>query len=76
MVLVDYIMPDKDGVQTTREIRAGGYLGIIVGISGLCLKESEEAFAGAGANKVFEKPVRGAEILALVEQVKAALSRP
>lgn len=66
-ILIDFLMPDKEGPEATMEIRSLGYTGKIVGISGLDLEESRDKFIESGADGVFEKPVQGSDVLALVE---------
>ena len=56
IVLMDYQMPVMDGPTACRRIRALGYLGIILGVTGSARTEDVESFMTHGANMVFPKP--------------------
>lgn len=50
-------MPIKDGPTATAELRAMGYTGAIVGVTGTGLTTDVEYFLRSGANKVLLKPL-------------------
>lgn len=56
-VLMDYEMPLLRGPDATQRIRALGYKGIILGVTGNVLSEDVEFFMQHGANEVMPKPV-------------------
>lgn len=56
-ILTDWVMPEMDGLESTKLIRALGYKGHIVGISGNALEEDRDSFLKAGASHVFVKPL-------------------
>ena len=58
VILMDFVMPNMDGPTATREIRALGYQGIIIGVTGNALAEDIELFITCGANKVLPKPLQ------------------
>ena len=58
VVLIDYVMPVKDGPTATRELRALGYNGIVIGVTGNALPSDIEFFMKHGANEVLIKPLR------------------
>ena len=63
VILMDFVMPNMDGPTATREIRALGYPGIIIGVTGNALAEDIELFMRCGANKVLPKPLRIEEMM-------------
>ena len=63
VILMDSVMPNMDGPTATREIRALGYSGIIVGVTGNALAEDIESFIRAGADRVLTKPLRMDDLL-------------
>ena len=60
-------MPNMDGPTATREIRALGYNGVIIGLTGNAYPEDIESFINAGANRVLTKPVQIAELFSVIE---------
>ena len=56
-VLMDYMMPILDGPSATQELRAMGYDGVIVGITGNALPEDIQRFLDSGAEDVLVKPI-------------------
>ena len=65
---MDNKMPILNGTDTTRHLRAGGYEGVIIGVTGDALREDQEAFLDAGADLVFSKPV-DIEVISCIELV-------
>jgi len=57
MVCMDKEMPVMDGYQATNAIRAMGYGGLIVGVTGNALEADVEEFRSMGVNEVLTKPV-------------------
>jgi CheY-like chemotaxis protein len=57
-VLMDFIMPNMDGPTATRAIRALGYEGLIVGVTGNALDSDIQHFLLSGAVKVLTKPLQ------------------
>jgi len=57
VILMDSIMPVKDGPTTTAEIRALGFTGLIVGATGNILQGDIDHFIAQGADRVLSKPV-------------------
>lgn len=58
LILMDFMMPVKNGLDATKEIRAMDPTALIVGVTGNGLEEDLQAFAAAGAKAVFVKPLR------------------
>lgn len=59
-VLSDFQMPVMDGPTSVRAMRASGYNGKIIGVTGNGLPEDQELFLRSGANKILLKPVDSA----------------
>ena len=56
VVLMDYVMPNMDGPTTTKALRAMGYEGVVIGITGNNV--DFDHFLNCGANRVIEKPLK------------------
>jgi CheY-like chemotaxis protein len=56
VVLMDYVMPNMDGPTTTKALRAMGYEGVVIGITGNNV--DFDHFMNCGANRVIEKPLK------------------
>ena len=56
-VLMDHQMPNMDGPTAAKEMRALGYKGLIIGITGDSLEADMDFFLSQGANLVLSKPV-------------------
>lgn len=56
-VLTDKEMPVMDGDRLAALLRAGGFTGLIVGITGNALGSDQDAFRAAGCDVVLSKPV-------------------
>ena len=64
LVLCDKEMPgDVDGHDTVATLRAEGFSGVIIGVTGNALEGDREDFLSAGADEVVFKPIR-VELLA------------
>ena len=78
LIITDLLMPEMDGIETIREIRARGISIPILAMSGGGSSEaSARLFLGAaaklGANAILAKPFRAAELL---QSIKALLPKP
>jgi len=67
VVLMDVQMPEMDGVETTRAIRARGSKVPIVAVTAHAMKGDRERFLAAGMDGYVSKPIRPREIYAAVE---------
>jgi len=54
---MDFMMPKMDGPTATRAIRALGYTGIIIGVTGNSSPQDLETFTTSGADLVIPKPL-------------------
>jgi CheY-like chemotaxis protein len=57
LITMDVQMPVMGGLEATRAIRAAGYEGLIVGLTGNALMEDVAQLKDAGADEVCTKPV-------------------
>ena len=76
LLIIDIIMPERDGVETIRAIRGAGWRTPIIAISGgggrVGSRLMLDTAAILGADGRITKPVRSAELLAAVEGCLAA----
>ena len=66
LILLDFQMPNMDGPTAARHMRAMGYEGLIIGVTGNGLPADVETFISSGANRVLLKPVNAATILTAI----------
>ena len=62
IVAIDYQMPVMDGVTATSMMRAIGFTGRIIGITGNAMQEDLNSFTSSGADVVLTKPLSAAKI--------------
>jgi CheY-like chemotaxis protein len=75
IVLTDLLMPNKEGIETIRDIRAAGQSVFIVAMSGGGKAHAADFLTVAkslGADAVIAKPFSLQELLALIAPLKAA----
>lgn len=65
-VLMDHQMPVMDGPTAVRAMRAAGYAGVVIGVSGNGLPEDQQEFLLSGANKILLKPVDSNSLFGLL----------
>ena len=66
IILMDYVMPNMDGPTATKELRALGYKGMIIGVTGNALPAEIDTFLDHGATCVLTKPLRLKELFAAI----------
>lgn len=57
LIVMDFIMPEMSGPDTSRALRASGHKLPIIGVTGNVLPDDIQCFMAAGANAVFPKPI-------------------
>jgi DNA-binding response OmpR family regulator len=67
-VLIDLAMPDVDGFELCRRLRAGGYARPIVMVSARPGADLPSKAAAAGANEFVRKPFDNADLVARVRR--------
>jgi CheY-like chemotaxis protein len=72
VVCMDKEMPVMDGHAATAELRARGFGGVIVGVTGDVHPAEVAAFTRAGADAVIGKPVRVGELLDTIHRALQA----
>ena len=65
---MDYIMPGKNGIDTTKAIREKGVVIPIVVLSGDTEEETKKAFIKAGANDILSKPVEYDKLKSILQK--------
>jgi CheY-like chemotaxis protein len=56
-ILMDNNMPNMSGMEATKALRARGYAGLIIGLTGDIMDADVTAFLDSGANEVLCKPL-------------------
>ena len=69
VVLMDLHMTNLDGLAATRVLRARGFDGAVVGLTGDETERSESDWVSAGANALLSKPVQFERLRAIVASV-------
>ena len=62
-IMIDYQMPKMDGPTAIAAIRAMGYRGAILGLTGNVVAVDQEAMVQAGADSVLTKPLVDVDLL-------------
>lgn len=57
VILMDHMMPDMDGIETTQKIRSLGYKGIIIAFTANALVGNDELFLQNGFDGFISKPI-------------------
>jgi CheY-like chemotaxis protein len=66
LILMDYQMPKMDGPTAVKRIRALGFSGRIVGLTGNVLGSEIDVMKNAGADSILSKPVQLTDLEALI----------
>jgi CheY-like chemotaxis protein len=75
VVCLDREMPLVDGPQAARKLRAHGYRGAIIGVTGALQPGEVESFQEAGADAIVAKPVNIAELHGAIRRLTSTLER-
>ena len=67
VILMDNIMPNMDGPTASKELRALGYKGLIIGVTGSALPVDINHFINHGANYVLIKPLDLYQLMSILE---------
>ena len=67
VILMDNIMPNMDGPTASKELRALGYKGLIIGVTGSALPVDINHFINHGANHVLIKPLDLNQLMSILE---------
>jgi len=73
VILMDIQMPNRDGHETTRELRSKGYSGPIVALTAHAMKEEHERAMQSGFSHFMTKPIDRKSLLDLLEVLKSAI---
>ena len=69
VVCIDKQMPVMDGPTAVEQMRARGYRGVIIGVTGSLLEEEIAHFLTSGAAAIIEKPVDLRKLQAKVREL-------
>ena len=69
IILMDNIMKEMHGPEAARIIRASGFTGLIIGVTGNVNESDLDDYLRAGADFVLAKPPRQPDIQAILEKV-------
>jgi CheY-like chemotaxis protein len=70
VILMDYEMPNMDGPTAATAIRACGFQGLIIGVTGNTLPHQIDAFVARGVNRVLPKPFKVQDLLPILANFK------
>lgn len=59
LIITDYLMPRMNGIEVVTKLRANGYAGKIIGLTGGAEQDMLDAFYKAGVDKMLMKPIQG-----------------
>ena len=62
IIFMDHMMPELDGIETTRMLRESGYTGPIVALTANALVSNKETFMQSGFNEFLAKPIEVDEL--------------
>ena len=65
-LVMDFQMPEMDGLDATWHLRALGYRGTIIAVTAYGTEELKQSWFQAGCNEFIEKPLTKAELTAAV----------
>ena len=57
VILMDFMMPNMNGPDATKAIRALGYTGLMLGVTGNAMEKDIQTFISSGVNEVLVKPL-------------------
>ncbi len=71
VILMDILMPGKDGLQATRDLRQSGYAGVIIALTAHALPEYRAMSLSAGCNGYLTKPISLASLIAEIRRLSS-----
>lgn len=71
-ILIDENMPNMSGPEAANRLRACGYRGLIIGVTGDCYADQMARFVQLGANAVLPKPLKVEALRTTLEHLWAA----
>ena len=57
IIFMDHMMPEMDGIETTKKLREQGYKGVIVALTANAIVGNEEMFLSSGFDGFISKPI-------------------
>ncbi|MGB8354541.1 MAG: response regulator [Chthoniobacteraceae bacterium] len=69
MIITDHSMPDVTGLQLVQYVRANGFEGKIIVISGSLTRELEKAYLARSVDKILQKPFTMARLQESLDEI-------
>ena len=66
VIIMDFQMPEIDGIESTKQMRELGYEGPIIAMTAFGSEELKQSWFQAGCNEYLEKPLMKSELLVAV----------
>ena len=68
IIFMDHMMPEMDGIETTRKLRTAGYKGVIIALTANALVGNDEMFKQNGFDGFIAKPIDLRELNAILNK--------
>jgi signal transduction histidine kinase/DNA-binding NarL/FixJ family response regulator len=69
IVFMDHMMPEMDGIETTKRIREAGYIDLpIIALTANAIKSARDMFLSNGFNDFISKPIDSLELIKILKE--------
>jgi len=75
LIFMDHMMPEMDGIKTTRILRENGYNGVIVALTASAMRGMKEFYLEEGFDDYLSKPINFSALGETLEKLSAGLEK-